>query len=109
MDNMDTDSYIFDFLVAKTQALEQQIQQKGEMLDFFMDIQKTNPNLVSDQIAMITTDLDALIDELLKIRQDSEYISPKTQGVIDRMGNVRTISHEKLIENLKGKYLWSPE
>jgi hypothetical protein len=39
-------------------------------------------------------------------QEDSEFIDPLTQGVIDKMGNIKTISHEKLIENLRGKYLW---
>jgi len=104
---MEADSIIHDFLMAKSQSLEAQIEKKGELLDFFMDIQDANPNnIVTDQIAMITSDLQILIDDLLKLRQDSEYISPKVQGVIDRMGNIKSISHEKLLENLRGKYLW---
>jgi len=104
---MDSDDVIFDFLSAKAQALEQQIKEKGELLDLFMDIHDANPdNIVTDQIAIITADLDRLISELLKIRQDSEFTVPSTQGVIDRMGDIKTISHEKLIENIKGKYLW---
>lgn len=105
-----TDEYIHDFLVAKSKALEQQIQQKGELLDFFMTIQKSNDTpVVTDQIAMLTTDLQLLIDDLIKLRQDSEYIDPLTQGVIDKMGNIKTISHEKLIESLRGKYLWQQD
>lgn len=103
---MDADDIIHDFMFAKVKTLEQQIEKKGELLDLFMDINDNNDNLVGDQIAMITTDLKTLIDELVQIRRDSELISPKTQGVIDRMGNIRTIKHEKLVENLKGKYLW---
>ena len=51
----DADNYIHDFLVGKVEALEQQIQKKGQLLDIFMDINKANPdNIVTDQIAMIT-------------------------------------------------------
>ena len=103
---MTADDIIHDFTLSRVKTLEQQIEQKGELLDLFMDINDSNDNLVGDQIAMITTDLKTLIDELLQIRRDSDLITPKTQGVIDRMGNIRTIKHEKLVENLKGKYLW---
>jgi len=100
------DDIIHNFLMVKSQSIEQQIIEKGQLLDLFMDINKSNDTLVSDQIGMVTHDLDVLIDELLKIRQDSEFIAPEVQGVIDRMGNIKTLSHEKLIENLKSKYLW---
>ena len=103
---MTADDIIHDFTLSRVMTLEQQIEQKGELLDLFMDINDSNDNLVGDQIAMITTDLKTLIDELLQIRRDSDLIAPKTQGVIDRMGNIKTIQHEKLVENLKGKYLW---
>lgn len=103
---MNADDIIHDFTQARVKTLEQQIEQKGELLDLFMDINNSNDNLVGDQIAMITTDLKTLIDELIQIRKDSDLIDPKTQGVIDRMGNIKTIKHEKLVENLKGKYLW---
>lgn len=106
MNNMNADDIIHDFTLARVMTLEQQIEQKGELLDLFMDINDSNDNLVGDQIAMITTDLKTLIDELLQIRRDSDLIAPKAQGVIDRMGNIKTIQHEKLVENLKGKYLW---
>jgi len=71
-----------------------------------MDINSANDNIVSDQIAMLTHDLDRLIEDLLKIRKDSEFTSPKTQGVIDRMGRIKSIGHETLMYNLKHKYLW---
>ena len=106
MNNMNADDIIHDFTQARVKTLEQQIEQKGELLVLFMDINDSNDNIVGDQIAMITTDLKTLIDELMQIRRDSDLIAPKTQGVIDRMGNIKTIKHEKLIENLKGKYLW---
>jgi len=102
----DADDIISAYLSSKAQSIEQQILEKGELLDLFMDINRSNDGgVVADQIAMVTHDLDHLIEELLKIRKDSEFTSPKTQGVIDRMGNIKTISHERLINNLKGKYL----
>lgn len=101
------DDVIFDFLSAKAQSLEQQIKEKGELLDLFMKLQVNDPdNIVSDQLAMITSDLDMLIKELLKIRQDSEFTVPSTQGIIDRMGNIKAMRHEKLVEHLKDKYTW---
>jgi len=103
---MDADSIIHNFLMVKAQAIEQQIVEKGQLLDLFMSINSSNDTLVGDQVAMVTGDLEHLIDELLKIRQDSEFIAPEVQGVIDRMGGIKTISHETLIENLKSKYLW---
>lgn len=107
MTSMDADDIIHDFMKAKAEALEQQIQQKGKLLDLFMDINDNNEDgIVSDQIAIITTDLDALIKELLELRKDSEFVSSATKGVIDRMGNIKPISSERLIENIKGKYLW---
>ena len=106
MKEHNADDVIYNFLVVKAQSLEQQIKEKGELLDLFMSINDNNDLLVTDQIAMITSDLDRLIDELLKIRQDSEFTAPTTQGVIDRMGNIKSLKHEKLVENLKGKYLW---
>ena len=105
MVELNADDIIFDFLVVKAQSLEQQIKEKGELLDLFMTLQKEDPtNIVSDQLAMITADLDLLIKELLKIRQDSEFTVPSTQGVIDRMGNIKPM--ENLLEHFKGKYLW---
>ena len=107
MARMSADDVIFDFLSAKAQSLEQQIKEKGELLDLFMTLQSNDPdNVVSDQLAMITTDLDILIKDLLKIRQDSEFTVPSTQGIIDRMGNIKAMKHENLIEHLKGKYTW---
>ncbi len=102
----DADDIISSYLSQKAQSIEQQILEKGELLDLFMDINNSNDNIVSDQIAMVTHDLDGLIEDLLKIRKDSEYTSPQTQGIIDRMGNIKTLSHERLLENLKSKYLW---
>ena len=104
---IDADSIIHDFLAMKAEVIEQQIIEKGQLLDLFMDINDVNKLVVTDQIAMITHDLDDLIKELLELRKDSEYVSPKVQGVIDRMGNILPISHESLIKNLKGKYLWT--
>ena len=103
----DADDTITRYLSIKSQTLEQQIIEKGELLDLFMKLQKNDiDNVTSDQLSMITTDLDRLIGELLKIRKDSEFTSPETQGVIDRMGRIKSIPHETLIENLKHKYLW---
>ena len=104
---IDADSVIFDFLSMKAEMIEQQILEKGEMLDLFFDLNQVDPEgVVSDQIAMITTDLDRLIKELLELRKDSEYVSPKVQGVIDRMGRIVPVSHESLMHNFKVKYLW---
>jgi len=102
----DADDIISSYLSQKAQSIEQQILEKGELLDLFMDINNSNDSIVSDQIAMVTHDLERLIEDLLKIRKDSEYTSPQTQGIIDRMGNIKTLSHERLLENLKSKYLW---
>ena len=107
MNNMhDADDVITTYLSNKAQALEQQILEKGELLDLFMNVRSANGNVVGDQIAMVTQDLEHLIEDLLKIRRDSEFTSPKTQGIIDRMGNIKTIGHERLLSNLKHKYLW---
>jgi hypothetical protein len=105
------DDIIYNFLMKQANDLEQQILKKGELLDLFMDIQKANPHdmIVTDQIAMLTTDLKNLIGELLKLRQDSEFTNPETQGVIDKMGNIKPITHEKLVENIKGKYYWQED
>lgn len=107
---IDADDVITDFLAAKAQSLEQQILEKGELLDIFMNLQKVDQDgIVSDQLAMITTDLDRMIDELLSIRKKSEFTTSNVQGVIDRMGKIKPISHEKLAERMRSKYLWESE
>lgn len=106
IDMTEADNVIHKFMMAKAQSLEQQIKQKGELLDIFMKLNSDTDNVVIDQIAMLTTDLDYLIKELLELRKDSEFIAPEVQGVIDRMGDIKSITHERLIESLKGKYLY---
>ncbi len=103
---MDADSVIHDFLTMKAEMIEQQILEKGEMLDLFFNLEQNTDGVVSDQLAMLTSDLDELIKELLELRKDSEYVSPKVQGVIDRMGKIIPISHESLLHSFKVKYLW---
>jgi hypothetical protein len=105
--SMDADEIINDYLKNQMQFLEQQIEDKGELLDFFMAIHKENDdNIVTDQIALITTDLDILIKQLLDIRRDSEFTNQATQGIIDKMGNIKHVAREKLIENFRSKYYW---
>jgi len=103
---MDADDVITRFMQVKAQTLEQDILEKGELLDLFMELQKTDVDgVVSDQLAMITTDLERLITQLLDIRKKSEFTSSNVQGVIDRMGNIKAIPREALIEKFKNKYL----
>jgi len=103
---MDADDVITRFMQVKAQTLEQDILEKGELLDLFMDLQHRDVDgVVSDQLAMITTDLERLITQLLDIRKKSEFTSSNVQGVIDRMGNIKAIPREALIETLKSKYL----
>jgi len=103
---MDADDVITRFMQVKAQTLEQDILEKGELLDLFMELQKKDVDgVVSDQLAMITTDLERLITQLLDIRKKSEFTSSNVQGVIDRMGNIKAIKHENLVEGFKNKYL----
>jgi len=104
---LDADSVIHDFLSMKAETIEQQIMEKGQLLDLFMQLYSEDmEGVISDQLAMITSDLDTLIKELLELRKDSEWISPKVQGVIDRMGKIKPINHETLMRSLRVKYLW---
>ena len=104
---MNADDVIHKFTKMRADSLEQLIIKKGELLDFFMGINDANPDhIVTDQLAMTITDLKELIDELLEIRKNEEFINDETQGVIDAMGNIKPISRESLIYNLKSKYFW---
>jgi len=104
----DADDVISHFLRRKADSLEQQIKEQGEMLDLFMTLQKNDTEgVVSDQLQMITLTLERLISELLEIRKNSEYTEDTTYGIIDRMGNIKTISHESLIKKMREKYTWS--
>jgi len=104
----DVDDTISHFMNRKADSLEQQIQEQGEMLDIFMTLAKQDEDgVVSDQIAMITTTLERLISELLEIRDKSEFTVDTTYGVVDRMGNIKPISHESLIKKMREKYTWS--
>ena len=105
---LDADSIIHDFLSMKAEMIEQQIIEKGQLLDLFMELHSDDmEGVVSDQLAILSHDLDELIKELLELRKDSEYVSPKVQGVIDRMGRIKPISHESLLSSLRNKYLWT--
>lgn len=101
---MDADEYIKDFLIAQSEYIENQIVKKGELLDFFMNMRKDNPSMAMDQIALLSADLDTLISKLLKIRHDSEFTNPFTQGVIDKMGNIKPIKTESLLEHFQNNY-----
>jgi len=104
----DADDVISHFLNSRADSLEQQIKEQGELLDLFMKLQRSDDDgVVSDQLAMITTTLERLISELLEIRKNSEFTVDTTYGVIDRMGNIKTISPESFIENMRKKYLWT--
>lgn len=104
---MDVDDTISHFLKARADSLEQQIKEQGELLDLFMELQRDDvEGVVSDQLSMVTTTLERLISELLEIRKNSEFTTDTTYSIINRMGNIKAISHESLIRNMREKYTW---
>jgi len=91
--NRDVNGMIHDFMSDMSVFLESQIKAHFETLQLYQSIIKGNPNdtVATQQADVLFSELQEMIQSLMELRKDSEFLMPEIKGIISSMENAESI------------------